>query len=460
MTPQPEPTPEGYLTLSGAFDIYQRRLGTGNLDEDMAAYLCAYRDGGLSAKAVFPAKNGLFDVSSDLWSAIFFAERILLEPVAAETWNEYRGGTFMVLAQANECWISGVEKKYDPAGQEYWSWPMAAAWVATSNMGEVRKYWSRYREETGRRPASPIVSDEMSAARQFLRARWESGRLRVLGVDSEGKVVDIPAHEISELHLSFDDSYQDEWRSGSLIGPVVYRSIRLPQPVLRHMPASRRKPVPSQVTFSGDETTLTLYEASLWVSMKGNSGEVPDGALEDGAAELFKLLATTPGLEAQAIDRATYLPCEIPKPYWVMATTDPEGQGHVVSFLDTEFKETGGMLTPKGEAAPKWGRISIPGEALRSAAPHVPHVEGLPDWVGVYVPPTDAGRHSSKELILQALKVRAEAGDLEDTLGNEAAWLSGFVTRCGTRGWPATSAATIEKLIRQEYRALKEDRTK
>lgn len=460
MSQMEEATPEGFLTVSEAYQVYQEHLGTGETDGDMGAFLTAFRDGRLLARARFQDRDGWFDVPKTLWGSVFFPERVFLEPVAAETWAQFHGSTFMVSSKELGDWIASVERAFDPMLEEFWTLPMASAWVAFSEVKHVRTHWDKYLSSTGRPTANLLETEGLMSACEFLRKRWETGSLQLLAEDAEGAVVVVEPHELSGLQLTFDDSYLDEWRRGSLLGPVAYRRARMPRPHLKHLPSARRKPVPSVVSFDGDETTLTLYEASLWVGMKGNGGEVPEGALEEGAASLFGLLAATPGLDGTGIDLATYLPCTIPKPYWVMATTSPLDRGHFVSFIDTEFQEIGGMLTPKGDRVPKWGKITVPGEALRAAAPHVPRGENLPDWVDLYLPPEGAGRPSSEELILKALRSRAADGNLEDTLSNEAHWLSLFVTRCAIRGWPAAAPATVEKMIRQEYRRLTDPRTK
>ncbi len=132
-----------------------------------------------------------------------------------------------------------------------------------------------------------------------------------------------------------------------------------------------------KVTFEGDEQTLTLFEAAIWIGGKGwNLSEEQTAALfKSGVAELFQTLASG-RLAANGIRRETQLREDIPNSYWERAEELPElsEKRHSVSFIEDadtvqDNSGFGGSLTPYGDHSPRWVDIRVDGHAIRSIYP-------------------------------------------------------------------------------------------
>lgn len=91
-----------------------------------------------------------------------------------------------------------------------------------------------------------------------------------------------------------------------------------------------------KVTFDGDEPTLTLFEAAIWIGGKGwnLSDEQTAAVFKGGTTELFQTLASG-RLVANGIRRETQLREDISNAYWERAEHPPKSaEKHSVSVFE------------------------------------------------------------------------------------------------------------------------------
>lgn len=254
MTIDRDPTPVGYIYVDSAFKEYQHYAGTGDLDGDLGTYLTAFIDGSLSAKVAFPQREGWFDVPKEQWQNTFFAERIFLDAVATQTWEQYAGRTFMVESAKNKAWIAEMTRQYhrkkqvnqsapaitdyDPKAEPWWTLMMALAWIDTRSMVSVTWQQDDWREANGYPPAryaDSVVSEydpsdthpaiiNASEAFQKFRRLCGSSQLEAYA-ELDGATIPIPPVEWAYGSLELGRSHQEFWRSGrNLYSRIMVRS--------------------------------------------------------------------------------------------------------------------------------------------------------------------------------------------------------------------------------------------
>lgn len=320
--------------------------------------------------------------------------------------------------------------RFDPMAQAGWSLAMSVAWISMRTADAVRDSWEPYRSECrewfGRKSRLTIVTDpeastieklaasievdgeelrtlralsvtvlgimealddadspakvvSIKTAREDLWAKLTEGALVATGLDPDGNVVQIPAHEWSYLELAGDTDGTDYVIQRSKSLKPAYTELKLLRsaivalwlPVQRPAAATDEEPV---TEYDFDAREWTFLEAATWVGCEGrvmpNRVIAQNDLDERGAEILFEALQNQPGLVATGLNRQRIRE-PIPHVWWEMATIDATQfrERHYVSFVDEVLEGYGGQLTPCGEDKPKWFGIRIERAALFAAFP-------------------------------------------------------------------------------------------
>lgn len=306
--------------------------------------------------------------------------------------------------------------KYDPMKSSAWTLPMVVSWAVWRQYEVVREAMDDYRancwewfgfhhrlpvnggaewyevegselktlepqtlftlgllEAMDMQAHPELVTMSVKSAREQLWAALTEGTLTAAGLDTDGKVVQIPAHEWPYIELQANDNGADRLVIRGATRPA-YREVTIRQSaVLEVWPSIARDDPKYQ--FDHSAAQWSLLEASIWVGSAGQeltSQEIADGNLEEeGAAKLFeafnnsRLVATA--LNLQRVREV------IPAEYWELATMNPDlyRERHYVSFIDEILNEEGGQFTRYGEDKPHWFGIRIARDALLRAFPDV-----------------------------------------------------------------------------------------
>lgn len=388
--------------------------------------------------------------------------------------------------------------EFRPESVTHWALPMAVAWIAYLDLDQVREWSAPYREaclewrwqrwrlgfdgpisegwhlERRSKPTLPrlgisatldgredpgALAMSVSDAQDALWVALREGFFAASGIDTEtNQRVEIPALHWHEL-ISIETKERDEVRRGRL--GSGYREVLIPSRALRGFwspPAERQLALPATVLPTGDGY-MPLYCAAQWIATRGDSFKFDpedravwmaayDQLLSAIASEKVRVVGFRDG-QPELVAGYHFAGCAIDYPFGSVEMDLRMGDRLYLRsypYLDDDHWNGGfdDALVRRGEE--RWKRLMVERESVRSLWPFGKSAEtstGLP------------GRPTlAKHLIDDELQRRAEAGQLADTLAEEAKALLAWLRNRHPMHAPPT-IGTIQNNIRIHYWRLK-----
>lgn len=391
-------------------------------------------------------------------------------------------------------------EKYDPMKQQFWSLPMAVAWIAWRSADAVRQYWNAYRTECWdwresayrdaetqttrhgyiveqRRPASLSLLSIAAAmedsghdgtrvmrpgeARDALWIALRTDCFRASGIREADRRVEVPPLEWIELHpvkRSFHGG-DDEVAFGAFRTNGYKNVLVASASIVGLWPAAKPKPprqeLPATMSPLGDDY-VPLFCAALWIATKGGAVEFdPEETniwrsayaelLAGLAAEAIRVVGSRGG-ERQPVPAYVFADCLVDYPYddaelTLILSEDLYLRSY--PYGGEEAWRRGGDDALVNRTGVKWSRLQV-------FKPDV--VKRWP--FGTQQPKAGApGRPTSMHLVRTELEERASRNELAATVTDEAKalsqWLAATHSDC-----PPLTAKTIRNNIGGRYREL------
>jgi len=394
-------------------------------------------------------------------------------------------------------------RDFNPAKEAQWSLPMAVAWIAFRNLGDVREWWDKYRTQCwewywrkwrvgpdgeihegwfleqrhnptlalmgiasalDERPdRDPKYSMTIGEAKAALWTALQTDCFTASGVDQEcGRRVPIPALTWYQLRY-FEHNDRDELRPDPLDtrGTDRYRDVLVPSAFMWGLwpqppPVQGSIGLPALMSPTGDGH-MPLYCAAQWLATKGGVKDFNPEDSEIWRAAYGELLAAissgkltvigTRDGEREPVPGFQFADCQVDYPFGnspfdlIMSETL---YLRSYPYLDEEHWRRGfddALINRRGE---RWSRLMVAKSDVRQRWPFSadePTRTALP------------GRPTSKHLILGELQRRASKGELEATLRDQAEVLVAWMAKAYP-AHPQPTSKTIENAIRSRYREL------
>lgn len=381
---------------------------------------------------------------------------------------------------------------------------MAVAWVAYRELDQVREWfapfrencwewrWQRWRvgldgpvhegwhlEQRGRPTLSLLALagalhrvDEHDPSVMYVRdakeALWvalREGLFAASGIDLEtDRRTDIPALDWHELVAVEGRGEVDEVRRGSM--GSGYRDILVPSAALRGLwrPVSRKPLTLPQSVPPVGEGYMPLYCAAQWIATKGAAFQFDpeeesvwrsayDELLSAIASEKVRVVGTRNG-QREVVPGFHFADCSVDYPFGSAELNVLAGEDLYLRsypYLDEEHWRKGFDDALINRREDRWTRLMVEKGDVRTRWPFpLPETDteaslrtGMPGRPG-----------KSKHLIEDEFRRRATAGELADTLAQEASALVEWL-RLKHPNRPRPTVLTIENYIRTEYRRRK-----
>jgi hypothetical protein len=389
---------------------------------------------------------------------------------------------------------------FDPVREDYWTLPMAVAWIAYRNSDAVREAWDRYcaecwhwvwqkwrvgfdgdvhegwHLEQWQRPTlarlalseafdradvdngkPPIMTVEESC--EALWSALREGFFAASAVDTQsGRRVEISALDWHELVAVQGRAERDEVRFG-LMGNG-YADVLIPSAALRgfwRAPAETHSQLPETIRPDGDGY-MPLYCAAHWIATEGGKREFSpcdEEIWRDAYAQLLAAITSEKvrvvGLrdgERNLLLGHLFAGVAVDYPFCsadVEIMAGPELHLRSYPYVDEEHWRGGfdDALVSRGQS--KWTRLMVDKAAVRQRWP----------FEAALAPRSGAlGRPTSSHLFSAEMERRATLELLEVTLAAESRALSAWLAHHHP-AMPQAKPKAIQEVIRERYWQLK-----